>query len=65
MEATALVLALAALGVAWYAYVRLYPWRTCPRCHGAERNKLGYAHRDCGRCNSTGRVRRLGAGKER
>jgi DnaJ-class molecular chaperone len=61
-----LLLAALVAGGGWLVYVRLYPWRDCPRCHGARRNRFGYAHRDCKRCGSTGRVRRLGApGEER
>ena len=63
---TAAWLALAAFvgGGGWYAHVRLFPWKTCPRCDGGRRIKGGgTVHRDCGRCGSTGRVRRLGAPK--
>lgn len=55
------VLAVAACLLAWYAGVRLYPWRDCPRCGGGRRIRSGVAHRDCGRCGASGRVRRLGA----
>jgi DnaJ-class molecular chaperone len=44
-----------------YVHVRLYPWRTCPKCGGSRRNTSGSAHRDCGRCGSAGRIRRFGA----
>ena len=54
----ALVLAGACL-----VHVRLYPWKDCPACDGGRRIKSGIAHRDCGRCGATGRVRRWGAGK--
>ena len=61
----ALEIALAAVVIGgWYAHVRLYPWKTCPRCDGGQRIKGGArVHRDCGRCGSTGRVRRFGAPK--
>lgn len=60
-----LIVVVLVVTAAWYAHVRLYPWRPCPRCGGSRRNVSGYAHRDCGRCDSTGRVRRIGAGRER
>ena len=59
--ALVMLLAVVALGGGYYVHVRLYPYRDCPRCNGSRRNKSGRAHRDCGRCGSTGRVRRLGA----
>jgi hypothetical protein len=59
-----IVLAAVVLGGGWYVHVRLFPWRNCPRCGGKRRNYSGYAHRDCGRCGSTGRVRRWGAPRE-
>lgn len=54
--------------VVWYADVRLFhPWRTCPSCGGAKRHRgmVPRTHGDCRRCGSTGRIRRLGAGRER
>ena len=63
MTAVYLVLAAGLALGGWYVHVRLFPWRTCPRCGGRERLRSGHAHRDCGRCGSTGRVRRRGAGK--
>jgi hypothetical protein len=51
-------------GGIWYAHVRLYPWRNCPRCSGGKRNYSISAHRDCRRCKATGRVRRWGAPSE-
>ena len=65
MTALVLVLAAAAAAGAWYAHVRRYPWKDCPRCSGKKRNYSLRAHRDCRRCGSTGRVRRIGAGKDR
>jgi DnaJ-class molecular chaperone len=64
MPAAEILLGALVIVGAWYGHVRLYPWRTCPRCGGARRNKSGKAHRDCKRCGSTGRVRRFGAGEE-
>lgn len=55
--------AAAVAAAARYVRVRLYPWRTCPRCGGSKRNTSGGAHRDCGRHGATGRVRRFGARK--
>lgn len=59
-----LLAALAAAG-AWLVSLRLFPWKDCPRCKGARRIASGSVHRDCGRCGATGRVRRIGAGRER
>lgn len=60
----ALVVALAALGL-WRLSVHMFPWRTCPRCHGERRIRDGAGHhRDCARCGASGRVRRIGARKE-
>jgi len=56
-----LLLGAAALAGARQVHVWIFPWRMCPRCHGAGRNKNGSVHRDCGRCGSDGRVRRFGA----
>lgn len=64
MDALEIVLAAAVIGGGWYAHVRLFPWKGCPRCGGRERIKSGYAHRDCRKCRSTGRVRRFGAPKD-
>ncbi len=58
-----LLLGAAALAGARQLHVWIFPWRTCPRCHGSSRLKSGSTHRDCGRCRSTGRVRSLGAPK--
>jgi hypothetical protein len=56
------LLAAAFLGGGWLLSVRLFPWKTCPRCKGSRRIQGGGGiHRDCGRCGATGRVRRLGA----
>lgn len=50
------------LGGLWYASVRLFPYRDCPRCEGKGRVQGGGGiHRDCGKCGAKGRVRRLGA----
>jgi len=57
------LLAAAIIGGGWLVYAQVFPWRDCPRCGGARRNRLGYAHRDCKRCGATGRVRRIGAGE--
>jgi len=45
----------------WYGHVLVFPWKTCPRCRGSKRNNSGGAFRRCGRCDSTGEVRRFGA----
>lgn len=45
-------------------HVYFFPWRDCPRCGGSKRNRSGNAFRRCGRCNSTGEVRRWGAPRE-
>lgn len=59
-----IVIALAVAGL-WFASVRLYPYKTCSRCGGSRRIQGGGGiHRDCGRCGATGRVRRIGAGRE-
>lgn len=58
------VLAAIVIGGGWHVHVRLYPWKDCPRCGGAKRNRSLNAHRDCARCGATGRVRRWGAGRE-
>jgi len=60
-----LMLAAAVLGGGWYARLRLFPWKDCPRCGGSRRIQGGGGiHRDCKRCGATGRVRRAGAGRE-
>jgi len=65
MTAVEIVLAALVIGGGWYVHVRLFPWRTCPRCGGSKRNRGGHGtHRDCGRCGATGRVRRIGARKD-
>lgn len=61
MAALEIMPAAAAVGGGWYAHVCLFPWKTCPRCHGSSRIRSGRAHRDCRRCGSEGRVRRFGA----
>lgn len=48
----------------WQLHVHFYPWKDCPRCSAKKRNYSLRAHRDCGRCGSTGRVRRIGAPRE-
>lgn len=65
MTAVVAVLCIAALAAGYLTHVRAFPWRPCPRCRGRRRIASGQAHRDCGRCGTAGRVRRLGAGKER
>jgi hypothetical protein len=37
----------------------LFPWRSCPRCHGT-RVTTGRRTRMCTRCSGTGRTRRIG-----
>lgn len=64
MAVVEIVLGAVAAGGAWYAGVRLFPWKTCPRCGGAKRIEGFGGHRDCGRCGATGRVRRFGAAKQ-
>ena len=56
-------LAALALAAARQVHVWIFPWRNCPRCGGSKRNNSGDAFRRCGRCDSTGEVRRWGAGK--
>jgi hypothetical protein len=63
--ATDALLILALVFAAWLACVRFFPLKTCPRCGGGRRIPGGGGHRDCGRCGSTGRVRRFGAGREK
>jgi hypothetical protein len=57
------VLGAFALGGGWYLHVLIFPWKDCPRCGGSKRNGSGNAFRRCGRCDSTGEVRRWGAPK--
>lgn len=64
MTPVELLLGAVAVVGGWLVHVRLFPWRKCPRCGGRQRNYSAGAHRDCGRCGATGRVRRLGAPKE-
>lgn len=64
MGALWLLLIAAVFGCGWYVHVRRYPWKDCPRCDGGKRNKSLRAHRDCGRCGATGRVRRIGAPRQ-
>lgn len=64
MTAVYLVLAAVVILGGWYVHVRLFPWRTCPRCGGRGRIGASGVHRDCARCRATGRVRRIGARKE-
>jgi hypothetical protein len=56
---------LLAIGIAAGYAVSLYlwPWRTCPRCHGTRVNPGSTRRRYgmCKRCSGTGRTRRLGA----
>jgi hypothetical protein len=56
---------LLALGIAAGYAVSLYlwPWRTCPRCHGTRVNRGSTGRRIgmCKRCSGAGRTRRLGA----
>lgn len=60
--AVELVLAALALVAARQVHVWIFPWRDCPRCGGSKRNKGGdTSFRRCGRCDSTGEVRRFGA----
>jgi DnaJ-class molecular chaperone len=61
----AVLLIVAAIAGGYFIHVRVYPWKACPRCAGRRRNTSGIAHRDCGRCGATGRVRRLGAPRNR
>lgn len=56
-----LILAAVALAVARQVHVYFFPWKDCPRCGGSKRNSSGGAFRRCGRCDSTGEVRRWGA----
>ena len=64
-HAAEIVLVVLVIGAGWYVHVRLFPWRDCPRCGGRKRISGGRGtHRDCGRCGNTGRVRRIGAGKD-
>lgn len=59
--------AVAAVG-AWYADVRLRPWKPCPSCNGRTRTKgsrrTAYGKFRCRRCGGKGEVRRIGAGRE-
>ena len=55
------VLVIIGVVAARQVHVYFYPWRDCPRCGGSRRNNSGNAFRRCGRCNSTGEVRRFGA----
>ena len=54
----------AAVTVLKYVHAQFYPWKDCPRCTKGRQYSAG-AHRDCNRCGAKGRVRRVGAGKER
>jgi DnaJ-class molecular chaperone len=58
------LLGAAALVAARQVHVWIFPWKDCPRCGGSKRNNSGDAFRRCRRCNSTGEVRRWGAGRE-
>jgi len=56
------LLGAAALAGARQVHVWIFPMRPCPRCGGSRRNKGGgKSFRHCGRCDSTGEVRRFGA----
>lgn len=63
--ALAALLLFALIVAGCYAHVLRYPWKECPRCDGGRRISSLAAHRDCGRCQATGRVRRWGAGREK
>lgn len=58
---TALIVIAAAAGYAISLY--LWPYRTCPRCHGERirRSASGRSAGICPRCHGDGRVRRIGA----
>lgn len=61
-----IVIALMA-GAAWFVGVRRRPFKVCRVCGGKGRlpGFVPGTHADCGRCGASGRVRRLGAGRER
>lgn len=63
MTVVELLLGGLALLAARQVHVWIYPLKPCPRCHGSCKNKSGEAFRRCGRCDSTGEVRRWGAGR--
>lgn len=67
LAVTYVYLVLGAAGLAGFKLVHAHywPWKNCPRCGGKKRNYSLSAHRDCARCNATGRVRRWGAPEER
>lgn len=51
----------------WLIDVRWHPWRKCPSCGGGRRNAGSTGDRwgDCGRCGTSGKVRRFGARGQR
>jgi hypothetical protein len=56
--------ALLVLGAIYATTCRLWPYVTCPRCHGTGRSRSpsGSAWRDCARCGGQGKRVRWGAG---
>lgn len=59
-----LLLATAALSIAWLVSRLLWPYRPCGKCKGTGRNpgSNDRRHGDCRRCKGARRVRRVGAG---
>ncbi len=53
-------LILAAVAIAWGAWLRTHPFGPCPRCGGSGRNKLSSPNRwgNCRACKGSGRKRR-------
>lgn len=65
MHVLAIIIILAAIAAGYWIQLRLFPWRTCPRCKGSRRIQGGRGtHRDCSRCGASGRIRRTGARKD-
>ncbi len=58
-----LILFALAIAAGYAVSLYLWPWRTCPRCHGTRVNRGSNRRRIgmCKRCSGTGRTRRLGA----
>jgi len=59
------IIALVVLGGGQLIRAALFPFKRCPRCGGTKRVKGMGGFKICTRCDKDGKVRRVGAGKER
>ena len=60
-----IVLGAAGLVGAQLVRAQLFPFKRCPRCGGTKRVKGMGGFKICTRCDKDGKVRRVGAGRQR